>query len=1820
MTANTSQQQLIGDQSISSYLARFNSPLYAHYNNANNATFTTTDTGKPNSRLLAATSKWAASLLLKLFNQTYLSLPIINCTSARCQTRGRHVFDVCLVDWDLAKLFRGSIADNEQQTELYLLSDLHLNSSSQRQTMDIITRSLYNTTSQQQYLTNTKTSDYDNLSDNTQAARLTYLSISSLSSIAGMLTNLLIVLIILINTKQRFCSHFLGRTNNSSHHYVLLSQLTLTGLLLAGYILVDNVHIYNRPTIELDANVQTTKVYYCEPPPASLSCASYPDSQLIDISRSDFVRSPKITLPLSAFLPPTPFESNSLMLAPETNQQMANCASSKLFKSNEWLLMFKTKDKLSSAPTDYGHENSSHWYLRIDSQHDEDENFGLKLLDLSETMESIQLIKRSDRLNQTTTTDKKSLDAGSIDGTSSDKLNMINLLMNFIGSIHIWTVAALAYDRYCAIAHPLQYLRSISTNKTRAFLIILWILSIILNLVLPIGFDRLYFADNYYISSQRILSNQNSEIFNSCEPIFIPSANSTRPPIYDQHQDGFTINMLHMLSEDFNLFATNFSAPKLAIAFSDLSAKLYSSIRRQQTPSGLLEDSQSKTLSITLNIVLSLFSFNLVVLIPLVIITICNIRIYGIVKVHERRLSASSGSNNGANGTSSFHINGQRYKRDLMDDRSDTNSLASSILGKLVRASVQVGLFRTISRQDDVSNVSSPCTDQLEGCQLMDIGDKVMLPKNNMNQESTSSNIINRSKRLVARQDSYHLMDKFSTANTNETPESHDHQTNSVSQQQCLASKSMKVHHHLKIKRKMSDHRERHHLTFAPVRKCSLASQPDVDHHHHYFACRDNSETCSGCINYNSFMDTYSQLNNKSYKAQESDDGIMHQLKMAGLSFAGIAINDINNVTSAPNNLVHQHQRLLNRSSSCSLGNLSSMINKQPRATGASLCHQFGPSISRCSMDTTSSVPHGPKRSHVSSNLNISNPKHQQQQQQVHDFNCQTDKYYQGRLIETESDNQYGSMHHISHQTRLPFSLGTKSASFNVVIWLILTMLIFTLPQYLLIIIEQVLRFSSSDHDGPTRQQQLVAYKRLLDHLLQETDVKLDTDREILISSANSTSFFTQSSRLIQLSSIWLSCICRLLFLSMLPLNGWLYGIRSRSLKTTVKMVLRRYISRRQASIEIDQRQKSTSSLKSRDLSFLSLPFCHQQATNSVTNESQNRNFYRTVRRCSSFNGRQEASFACNQQQPLHDVSNRCSRQLVSLNDTNNGSECDKQAAQNSQRAKLNRNSIRFTIGDCNGEKEANSQQLNNSTNQDKVSQNNSLGSLADSNKSLISASIQSSQSAAYLLLDQKFMDTGQLSQSMSEPISSGGSQSKCSKLVGVLKKNHLESSSGFSSGEFNGGEDINSKRKSSNTFSGRTSSLDCYDEMAGLKDEPLNESCSNKHQKPMSSSVKHATSCTDTYDQCYTVNDESAQSNQMSSAQLRKSSNEIKFLLTSDQDESCILDIGKQQQIKQTIDQTAPVNVVVTSNQQGGTFGNVSRKLHPDNRQQQLSSFNLFDWYKQIKQTLARYVLDASASASSYRCNNNQTTNSSLPESPGSCATTTSSIVANEIGRKSIDSTYCNYDEIHFNNKQLFRKYSNISCESNESQPNSCRMSLLRNSLDSHSGFDVLKGQSGDGDSNSNTNNTSELTKKRIRNSLTTGNVGIIGGSPRCKRCKFKSDQYLCANNYNCQQALDGSSGCNASNQSGGANLKPPNFLKLVFGQDNLYSSSLALSPIKECSSNHSYASSQSSLSNNQVVQFQLLHQCQQQQQTRDSKSSENQLGPTIVMDDLNN
>lgn len=46
---------------------------------------------------------------------------------------------------------------------------------------------------------------------------------------------------------------------------------------------------------------------------------------------------------------------------------------------------------------------------------------------------------------------------------------------------------------------------------------------------------------------------------------------------------------------------------------------------------------------------------------------------------------------------------------------------------------------------------------------------------------------------------------------------------------------------------------------------------------------------------------------------------------------------------------------------------------------------------------------------------------------------------------------------------------------------------------------------------------------------------------------------------------------------------------------------------------------------------------------------------------------------------------------------------------------------------------------------------------------------------------------------------------------------------------------------------------------------------------------------------------------------------------------------------------------------------------------------------------------------------------------------------------------------------------------------------------------------------------------------------------------------------------------------------LKPPNFLNLIYDPNNhaTYSGPSALSPIKECSSNLSYASSQSSLNN---------------------------------------
>lgn len=1742
----------------------------------------------------------SSSLLLKLINETYISLPIASCLDVdllklhnqslptnpqEAYTSGRHKrLDACLINWNEARLYRGSISSS--QGELYLMS---------RNLSDF---SGLNATN-------------DNLIERT---KLIYLTFSSALSVVGVLTNLLIVLVILINSKQKFCNHFLSRTSNTCHDYILLSQLALTGLLIAGYVLLDDFRLLQRHSNasidQIDQRHEfishlslATLANHC--PPSNLRITNRTPMYCGDQNNiNPYSKSTSMwcspswswwsSSPLSAmFLPPMPLDllplhqhdNHHALRSPQVDSENTNGSSSAsennshLMKTDEWVLMLKFKTRKKQTTANNVSENpQAAYYVKSDSYGPQQDNVeqvansvdeSSRLYDLSRVLKSIKLVR---------------LSAGSDDcrlaaecKQPNEETRISSLVMNLMGVIHIWTVAALAYDRHCAIAHPLEYLRTISPTKSRLFILILWALSITLTILLPLKLSH--------------------------------TPSGVCPDAEQRHEHS--------------------SSRELAVIFSELSTKLYSS-ESQQTPT-----TTTQFWSMIINISLSMISFVSMVMTPLIVISVCNIRIYGIVKIHERRLSHASSSSQGGGGgqggasSGCHYINGQRsvyanhhHRRGLLDDtKSDIVSIGSSIYDKIVRASAQISLLRSISRHD-LSSLGGASADannnhnheqnsadkHTEYCRLISTNDKCdcLLP-NRQQQQQQPQHVISRSpaKRMaMSRQDSYNLMRLASQkrqsngelVNVNQCGDllatAGDSDTNCKQVAAAAAATAeSRARAHLALKRKTSDNRTHHsfghnqhhfhhHTTF---RKDSFASQLDYSYASPFDLTND---TCMCCNNNNKLNNTGTANNhqlvtttsNKNPNATTTkilspdSDGIMHQLKMAGLSFAGIAIND-NHLSSQllQQNSRHRH---LSRSSSCSLGNISrqtyasSLINNNQRFR-QSPCQQtpsfmVPTSISRCSMDTCASSS---ASQHVANRTN-----HPARMQADNASRCcqwnNPDSYLinQSEHSDILDGHNNSQANHPTSHSRLPLSLGTKSLAFNAVIWIVLLILISIVAQYLL---AMLVAATSSGLSATGEHQRLDGYKRSLSILL----ATITNDQQSYSSQPTSVDW-------LDMSLTWTTCLCRLLFLLMLPLNGWLYGIRSRSLKTTVKMVLKRYISRRQATIEIDQRQKSSMLSKSRDSSFLNQPYYCTNTTISDTQQVE-QNDRRYLRRCSSFGGsRREISSLINATMVA------IAHEEPDLKDNPNsnslgGAKSQLADQKSSHPLRTHNNSIRFVIQtDLQNRAENKDQSDQTADNYSPLSP-----SLHGSHRSLLSESIKSSQSAAFLLLDKK--------QLFEETI-----EGQPTKPSGVLKHNNTAS---------NGNK---SNRRLSNTFWDRTSSLDCYDEQQATIKRTQNvgdlKVCRDDEYFTGSDGFRTLPSIINDQNTLALKKGEQQadESGKYACQVLRKSSSEIRFMLTTgDNVDPRPLDLNSSRNSSQEKEEPdSPLDLNNASKQEltstdPSTLPTTSGQINTPGQPALLSS-----WCKHIKEKLGRYLPGVKIPPSSQIMTNQMgAKQQSVPNSPGSC-TSTSLILANETQRMSIDSDELVMAETSNGGRFLFRKFSDTSTGSTSSNQHADSRSGSPNKLARRSSLDSHRGPTWRPTSATNCNDLL-APKTKMRNSMTATDVTTGTG---CRCCKHKSDQHLNSasfvNNNYCQNSHHRSPTTTNNSPVGGglsstsgASLKPPSFLKLIFDPDTLYMSTLALSPIRECSSNHSYASSQSSLTN----QVTLPGQPQQQQQS---------------------
>jgi len=1696
-----------------------------------------------------------SELLLKYFNETYLSLTLDQCFNATVsdnsighQLRNFDQLSLCLVDWQSVG-FRFltpkdvpsrqgplSGAENwqklenlqnfQQSSEPILVADLvheflaHFVSFFRPRpagddSLGLQGAALGALEGGSDYGTSQAGSEF-----NFQLAKFTYLSSSALLSFVGIVANLLILGIIFINTKVRYQHHFscwyccwwrllassggrhrggsctsigasrsggaslsasnaAGGNGNcvTSHHYLSLFQLTLTGLLVASYIFIDSVNIY-----QVDRRAKIINDYEQSLPVVHKGTSNVIkgrrllmrelDKNLLSFEQSfhgggapqvqsshleQFLQQTALHSPLSMFLPPTPFQSHSdafpthlaahsqpeTTLSPHASNSLNTKLAHKLAQTSRLDLDHEKLQRLSSTrlvlllnmsttanerPTESG---------RIVLQVEQlDSGKGLQQSDLSSRVHSFRVLKLNDHCDsdELTAESPAGFQASSKEEqpprrsgrTSSLSAGMV---FNLLATVHLWMVAALAYDRYCAIAHPLEYLRAINTSRAKTFMLFLWSFALLLNVVLPLLLNNYHnqtSASTEPLSSLRLMAKLEPE--EQEFPVCLSAPQSRLLAECDQLQLDLPGRVGVLMSE---LLAESETSHEKCQA-----DRLLDSLSSLGQP-GRGAQSSSTLITVHGETLLSLSNFMLTIVVPLLIISICNLSIYGIVKIHERRLSASSSSN----GNGSIHsrpLADQQHRQSAcFMDKSDTSSIGSSIIGRLVRASAQVGLmsaafgtkqtsqaadlmglesgattdacyFSTTSccgsaephqqAQTQTGAASSNCC-STEGSDLISFSPN----KNYFFEDRTLHRERSGSLRLQpSRRDStvsqwnggclggaHRTCQRRMQNNLCSTRAAHQQQEGATIQitsqekgatttGQEVASnggRAIRQAQHNRLRQKLSDRCQwqsaadsrRSSFAFSdccqPASNCCQPTSCNCCHQSSFAAgCQCRADCFGRGQQHNNNWTNNQQQQHLSSKRRDSRDGIMHQLKMAGLSFAGIAISDINQFpTDYTGN--HSHRASLNRSSSCSLWNLASSqplgSNGLPlcscqceRSRRASCTHHCGcssssqppashqhlhqsnhsslVSVNKCTnnaaqmsfmhnhespaRDCSSFVSaHAPRRSYVSMSNHATHG------------NASAETKYCTKVIDPETEHQLGlssmsfvscavshSHHQASGSTRSQhFSMGTKSGIFNTVVWMALALFLLTIPCYLVPIVWQIVISKNSPAltNGATditlRQ---TSHRRLLQFfqylLSARTSGQLDTGqptlRALLAASHADQSLADQSQAdqrtsaskdsttyWLELCFLWLSCACRVFFLTMISLHAWLYGIRSRSLKATLKTVLRRYVSKKQASIEINQRRKSNSSLRSRDSSLYCFPnynnanslhsvqpccCCHTGRHSSQCSRIQGHltraqggqshdSSGRAFRRCASFN-LSPASSNSNRlngarKDPLGTVLSVPTGVSVAgqLSASPNDHELEtgqQTGARNSDYCPTKGshcNSIRFVIGDHSGQKfpgdsqEAALQQdpvqpagqmdnlpapqkqtISATPKSSVVCCNNAAGvgnsvsaassrysslnsslnsSLADSSRSLLTASIQSSHSAAYMLLAEQSL---QLRQPPDEP----------RPLCGVLKRpasHQLEpvsdraapTSSPPPSGN------LHAERSCSIDQVGRTKSLDCY-------------------------------------------------------------------------------------------------------------------------------------------------------------------------------------------------------------------------------------------------------------------------------------------------------------------------------------------------------------------------------------------------------------------------
>lgn len=979
----------------------------------------------------------ANQLILKLFNNTnFLTLQLFDCRriiSPKSFNSTTSIRDECQFDWTRSKIvqnpaiLRASLDQSSSSSygEI-LLSDLtthHKSSDLSKEanhlspivTTSSTTTTTANATSEITQLNEILLSGNDNQLNpiyeahqiELEIVKSVYLSVSSVISIFGILMNLLIILILIFNTRQQR-NNTSTRNSGTCQSHSLLAQLTATGFLLSCYGLISMIYLKDN-SLDDFATLSDHTIRW----PLQL-INQLPQSQ------QSLARNQRQDLNLSLILAFDWDHDNSI-----------------------------TSNPSSMEPKYYYHSNNPRMVSQgIDGQNTRPSSFESNqnmLLDLSNSLKSLSILTNCDNIQISI---------------------VLSLFINLILSMHTWTIAAIVYDRYCAIAHPFQYLRSLYASKIRKFFILSWTILPIFSLILPLSYT--------------IISN-------NC------------------NQKRCDINC--MFGKHSN---TIISLTKFLIAISGLNPS-------NEGIFGTTTNSYTNTIMD----VYSFVSFLLTVLTPLMIVTICNMKVYQIVKVHERRLSVTSGMTaNNSNASLSLY--------------NTTNASYQSV-------NTSTGIDQRILHYGDRRRkLSSP----LPGITFV------------TQTKSGHKNWVDKSKYKMNVTERKNCDDQ--TLRRNNTL-SHD------------VSYSASNNNH----------------------DCDdLATDPR------------GSLTAQGDPRFRRKSFDYSY-----------DPSLMNQLKLAGLSFAGIAIQSQrigrrqSSVSTTP----------LDRSASSSMDNLRHHTIQGWPQTASITTDSLGCGVEYAPVPTmlpnnvafpkTTTTTDRYRRPSSGFNTCLSN----QCFNQLQASNAIKNRRSVAGSINKDNDICYNLRGRVGGGISVGSGFGTKSIAFNIVSWIVVILIIVVSILLCIQILhsnikpnpldsfETIISDNNKTSSSSTSSESLNYKRKIIDNILNELDIYYKTTLSSSSSSKNykKTNVNTNIKYFLSLCYNMLSYICHLLYLSLIPMNTWLFGIRSRSLKSTIRMILKRYISKRQASIEINLRHKSSSSsVRSQDSSMMNLPLlaCDPQA------------------------------------------------------------------------------------------------------------------------------------------------------------------------------------------------------------------------------------------------------------------------------------------------------------------------------------------------------------------------------------------------------------------------------------------------------------------------------------------------------------------------------------------------------------------------------------------------------------------------------------------------